>query len=471
MSVTESESLLAGGAAAVARAVACGDARASDLVEAALARIARLDPGLGAFSAVTAQRARAEAAAIDQQRARGAALPPLAGVPYAVKNLFDVRGAATLSGSRLLANEPPAATDAVAVQRLAEAGAVLVGMLTMDEFAYGFTTENSHYGPARNPHDPSRVAGGSSGGSAAAVGAALVPLSLGSDTNGSIRVPASFCGVFGLKPTYGRLSRRGSYPFVHSLDHVGPFGRTVADLALAYDAMQGPDPLDPACAQRPLEATAGALGERPLRVALLGGYFTDNAGAQARAAAERAAQALGGRATVSVPLAAAGRASAFIITAAEGGALHRAHLRDGYELMEPRSRDRLAAGAALPSAWYLQAQRVRALYRAQLLPLFSCYDVLIAPSAPLPAPPIGAETMTINGREIPARPNIGLLTQPISCIGLPVAAVPILLDEPLPMGVQLIGAPWREDLVLAAAAQLERAGVAGARLPARLAPQ
>ena len=160
-------------------------------------------------------------------------------------------GVVTLAGSKIDAERPPAAADARIVQRLVAAGAVPVGALNMDEYAYGFTTENTHYGPTRNPHDTARVAGGSSGGSAAAVAAGLVPLSLGSDTNGSIRVPASLCGIFGLKPTYGRLSRTGARPFVASLDHVGPFARSVADLAAAYDAMQGPDPDDPACAQTP----------------------------------------------------------------------------------------------------------------------------------------------------------------------------------------------------------------------------
>lgn len=168
-------------------------------------------------------------------------MPPLAGLPYAVKNLFDIEGITTLSGSKINRDLPAAREDAVLVQRLQSAGAILVGALNMDEYAYGFTTENTHYGPTRNPHDTTRIAGGSSGGSGAAVAARQVPLTLGSDTNGSIRVPASLCGIWGLKPTFGRLSRRGTYPFVHSLDHLGPLADSVECLALAYDAMQGPD--------------------------------------------------------------------------------------------------------------------------------------------------------------------------------------------------------------------------------------
>ena len=221
------------------------------------------DPDLNCFTAKTFERAEREAAAIDALYAEGKALPPLAGVPYAVKNLFDVEGLVTLAGAKINAGNAPAAADAKIVARMSRAGAVLVGALNMEELAYGFLTENHHYGITRNPRDPSRGAGGSSGGSAAAVGAGMLPITLGSDTSGSIRVPASLCGVFGLKPTYGRLPRSGTYPFVNSLDHVGPFANSVLGLALAYDAMQGPDPADPACAQRhPVhQGAAGGVGE------------------------------------------------------------------------------------------------------------------------------------------------------------------------------------------------------------------
>ncbi|MFM8899001.1 MAG: amidase family protein, partial [Burkholderiales bacterium] len=229
------------------RAVATGQCSAVDLCEAALLRVKATDDRVNAFTDKTVARALAQAQAIDQRRAQGDVLPPLAGLPYAVKNLFDIEGVVTLAGSKINRDLPPAREDAVLVARLNAAGAVLIGALNMDEYAYGFTTENSHHGPTRNPHDLSRIAGGSSGGSGAAVAAAQVPLTLGSDTNGSIRVPASLCGVWGLKPTFGRLSRRGTYPFVYSIDHLGPLADTVETLALSYDAMQGADDLDPAC--------------------------------------------------------------------------------------------------------------------------------------------------------------------------------------------------------------------------------
>ncbi|WP_287931643.1 AtzE family amidohydrolase, partial [Achromobacter sp.] len=349
--------------------------------------------------------------------------------------------------------------------RLREAGAVLVGALNMDEHAYGFTTENSHYGPCRNPHDATRIAGGSSGGSAAAVAGGLVPLTLGSDTNGSIRVPASLCGVFGLKPTFGRLPRSGSFPFVGSLDHLGPFAADSASLAAVYDALQGPDADDPACAQRAAEPALAALGaDRPLRVAVLGGYFDHWAGPEARRAVRLAAQALAAADTVELAGAEQARAAAFIITSAEGGALHRRRLITNYDDYEPYSRDRLVAGSLVPAAWAQQAQRIRHRVYREALSLFERYDVLIAPATPVPATPIGTTSLTLAGQTLPARASMGLLTQPISCIGLPVCAAPVWpgigADAHLPLGVQLIAAPWREADCLLAAQRLEQAGVA-----------
>ena len=228
-------------ALAIAAAVRAGKTRAHDVVAGALERIARRDATLNAFTSVLRDRALADADAIDHRLASGADAGPLAGVPFAAKNLFDIAGVTTLAGSKINADNAPATRDATAVARLRTAGAVLVGALNMDEYAYGFSTENTHYGPTRNPHDPSRIAGGSSGGSAAAVAAGLVPLSLGTDTNGSIRVPAALCGVFGLKPTFGRVSRAGVVPLAWSFDHVGPFARRVADLA-ARRSMRSPGP-------------------------------------------------------------------------------------------------------------------------------------------------------------------------------------------------------------------------------------
>jgi AtzE family amidohydrolase len=474
-----------------------GRRSAVDVLDETIARIEDRDAHINSFVDRTFDRARREAAAIDRRRASGDALPPLAGVPYAVKNLFDVQGVVTLSGGKVNASNPIASRDASLVRRMSDAGAVLVGTLNMDEHAYGFTTENTHFGATRNPHDPLRIAGGSSGGSAAAIAGGLVPLTLGSDTNGSIRVPASLCGTFGLKPTFGRLSRSGSFPFVASLDHVGPFAANVSDLAAVYDALQGVDPADVASAQRATDpvservAAGGALPSRS-RIAVLGGYFRDWATEPARNAVQRVAAALDATAVVELEGAERARAAAFVITAAEGGALHRLRLRLRYDEFEPLSRDRLVAGSLVPASWVIQAQRIRRSVYLEAMRLFDDYDLLLAPATPVQATPIGTEWITVNDRELPCRLSMGLLTQPISCIGLPVCAVPLwpetsgpplrrdehdraahpsradaFSDEALrrlPIGVQLIAAPWRENICLAAAKALEDAGIAQCRI-------
>jgi AtzE family amidohydrolase len=437
---------------------------ASAALEACIARIEATDGQVNAFTGKSYARARAEAAAIDSRRARGEALGPLAGVPYAVKNLFDIEGEVTLAGSRVNRGHTPASADAFLVQRMKAAGAVLVGSLNMDEYAYGFTTENTHYGPCHNPHDLTRIAGGSSGGSGAAVAAGQVPITLGSDTNGSIRVPSSLCGVWGLKPTFGRLSRRGSYPFVHSVDHLGPFADSVERLAATYDALQSPDPLDAGCHATQIEPVMPSLahGVGGLRIGLLGGYFHDNATAPAREVARAAARALDVIEIVEWPDPALARAAAFITSASEGGALHLDDLRTRADDFEPLSVDRFIAGALQPAAWYLRAQRFRRLYRDKVNALFQHWDVLIAPATPVAAPVIGTEWLDINGQRQPCRPSLGLLTQPISFAGCPVVAAPMWPSgtDGLPIGVQVIAAPWREDLALRAAMVLQQMGVA-----------
>jgi AtzE family amidohydrolase len=448
--------------------VRSGGASALEITDAILAHTLAGDAALNSFTALLAERARTEARAVDALRAGGAELPPLAGVPYAVKNLFDLQGVTTLAGAKLRMEDPPAQQDAVLVQRMQAAGAVLTGALNMDAYAYGFTTENTHFGVTRNPRDHRRVAGGSSGGSGAAVAAGFAYFSLASDTNGSIRVPSSFCGVFGLKPTFGRLTRRGSYPFVPSLDHLGPLARNVGDLALVYDALQGPDPADPACAGRGIEVVTPVLdaGIRGLRIGVLGGYFEQWADADARSAVARAAAALGAVDTVMLPEAHRARSAAFIITASESGAFYADELRRRPEDFEPLSRERLTAGAMLPAGWYVRAQRFRRWFQESARELFTRYDLLLAPATPCTATPIGAETMTLNGETLPVRPSIGLLTQPISFIGLPVAVAPLWTDGGMPIGVQLIAPPWREDLCLRAARALEQADVARAPVAA-----
>jgi AtzE family amidohydrolase len=455
-------------ATSIAADIRGGKRSAAALIAETFVDIKRRDGRYNSFVDLTETRALAQAQRIDLAVAARRDPGPLAGVPFAVKNLFDVAGLPTLAGSRINRDLPAASRDATLIERLEAAGAVLVGTLNMDEYAYGFSTENTHYGPTRNPHNVEHVAGGSSGGSAAAVAAGLVPLTLGSDTNGSIRVPSSFCGVWGLKPTYGRLSRGGSFPFAASLDHVGPFASSVADLAVAYDAMQGIDARDPACAPDRIEPVSSDLefGIDGLRIARATGYFDDNAEPAVVAQIRKAADALGATRTVEIPEAIRGRSAAFVITAAEGGQLHLPNLKTRVHDFDPVIVDRLLAGALLPAAWYLQAQRVRRWYWNKVMQLFQTVDVILAPATPRPAQRIGQETFTIRGQEMLARPNAGLLTQPISSIGLPVVAAPVGMIDGLPIGMQIIAAPWREDLCFRVARELEKRGAA-AFVPAK----
>ena len=454
-----------GNATAIAAAVRDGRLTARAATEAALARIAARDGTLGAFTDVTAGRALAKADAVDAARSAGHDPGPLAGVPFAVKNLFDLAGVTTRAGSKINRDNPPAGRDATLVERLELAGAVCVGALNMGEYAYDFTGENIHDGASRNPHDPTRMSGGSSGGSGTAVAAGLVPLALGSDTNGSIRVPASLCGLFGLKPTFGRLSRARTFPFVASLDHLGPLARSAADLALTYDAMQGPDPDDPAQVARLVEPVLAALarGTAGLRIAFAGGYFAERAEPEALAAVQRCAEALGATTHVELPEAHRARAAAYLITTTEGAALHLDRLRARPDDFDPAVRDRLLAGAMIPAAWVTRAHKFRRWFRDEVARLFQSVDIILAPATPCTAPLLGQTTMRLGGEKLNVRANLGIYTQPISFIGLPVAAVPVWSEGSMPIGVQVIGPAWREDLVLRVAADLESGGVCKAR--------
>ena len=278
--------------------------------------------------------------------------------------------------------------------------------------------------------------------------------------------------MFGLKPTYGRLPRNGTYPFVASLDHLGPFARSACHELWRSPVPRCSQPSTPPtwpASGAPSRPTVPTLvhGLRGLRIATLGGYFHANAGPEARAAVERVARALGELPVVELPEVARARAAAFVISNAEGAALHLDDLRRRAQDFEPLSRDRFLAGALLPAAWVLQAQRVRRWFALRAAELLRDVDVLIAPATPVVAPTIGSEWIEIDGRRLPARPSLGLLTQPISCIGLPVCAVPVWgVHASLPIGVQIIAAPWREDHALRVAHALEQAGIVHAPVAA-----
>jgi AtzE family amidohydrolase len=434
----------------IARAVKHRSTTARAVVESAFARITEADVQLGAFTRLFPERALARAAHIDAQIAAGREFGVLAGVPFAAKDLFDIAGIVTRAGAKVTEQDPPATCDADAVAALEAQGAILVGVTNMDEFAYGFVTVSAHFGTTRNPHDLTRIAGGSSGGSAAAVAADLVPLALGSDTNGSIRLPAALCGIFGIRPTLGRLSCRGAFPFVNSLDTIGPFARTAADLTAAYAA------LDPR-----FTPYAGELAG--LRIARLDGYFRAGSVPAAQRAVDEVCAAVATSDDVTLAEAARAREAAFIITAAEGGELHAARLRTRADEFDPATRDRLIAGALVPAAWYIRAQRFRSWFRAHINDTFAHVDVLLAPATPFAATPVDQKSITVDGAEIEIRPNFGVYTQPLSFAGLPIVTVPVIAPNALPLGVQLMGRPGSENLLLALAADLERRGVVGAQ--------
>ncbi|QJU56804.1 AtzE family amidohydrolase [Sphingomonas sp. AP4-R1] len=428
--------------AAIAADVRAGKRKAVDIAREALDRL-RADPCV-AVTRILSERALAEAEAVDATVAGGGDPGPLAGVPYGVKDLFDVAGLPTTAGNAARLEAEPATRDAEAIHRLHAAGAVLTATLNMDEFAYGFATINAHFGTTRNPHDPARLAGGSSGGSAAVVAGGLLPLALGSDTNGSIRIPAALCGVYGLKPTHEALPLEGVYPFVDSFDDIGPFAADIEGLRLATETLRG----------APLQAAM------PRSIALLGGWFASNLSPDMIAARARIAAHLGAG-EAELPAVDVARSSAFLITASEGGRFHAPMLADRALTYDPATRDRLIAGATLSSAIVADARRFRRWFAAQADALFAEWDVLIAPATPCAAPPIADPMIAVGGQRVPARAHLGIHTQPLSFIGLPSLVVPLRDCGALPLGLQLVGPPGGEARLFALAARLEADGLVG----------
>jgi aspartyl-tRNA(Asn)/glutamyl-tRNA(Gln) amidotransferase subunit A len=457
----------------LARMIATKAVSPVEVVRAHLDRIAALDPGLRAYITVCDDAALQAARAAETALMSGGAVGPLHGVPYALKDLYDTAGLRTTGGSRILADRVPG-KDATVTQRLTRAGAILLGKLNMVEFAYGPEGLNPHYGHARNPWDGGvhRMAGGSSSGSGVAVAAGLAPGSLGSDTGGSIRIPSSLCGITGLKPTYGRVSRAGVLPLAWSMDHVGPMTRTAADCALMLGAMAGYDPADASTSVLPVPDYAAALtGDlKGLRVGLLRGFFLEGATPEVRAAVEAAAATLARAGAVvdelSLEHMALVPAASTAIVAAEALAYHAEFLRTRAAEYDPDVARRLRLSAFVGGAHYVRAQQVRGLVRDAVDAALARRDVLLAPSTPLVAPALDERQTTLGDGPSDVRGALLRFTRPFNLSGHPACALPCgFTAGGLPIGMQLVGRPFDEATVLRAADGFQRLTDFHARRP------
>jgi len=437
----------------------------AELVRACLERIDRYDKTLGTFITLTADAATEEATRADARLAAGEDSGPLHGIPIALKDLFDTAGVRTTAGSRILADRVPA-EDAAAVARLRAAGCVLLGKLNLHEWAFGVTNQNPHFGPTVNPYDATRIPGGSSGGSAAALAAGFCYLAPGTDTGGSIRIPAALCGVAGLKPTYGRVSVRGVIPLAWTLDHAGPLARTTTDLALALNAMAGHDALDPLSVDTPTEDYTRDLekGARGLRALVPANHFFDDVDREVERAVREAIATLRslGATIEERPLPMVDRldfAQSMIIRA-DAAAYHSEDVRVrsadiGVDVLE-----RLRNGERVTGVQYAQARHERDLLRYAWTALLGEYDVILTPTTRVPAPPRSGEDAVAMAARLTAN------TSPFNLTGLPTVSVPCgFTSAGLPIGLQLAAGPWREALLLRAARAYERATKWHERLP------
>jgi aspartyl-tRNA(Asn)/glutamyl-tRNA(Gln) amidotransferase subunit A len=434
----------------------------SELVEESLRRIAALEPRINAFITVMEESARDAARRAGEELARGEDRGPLHGIPVAVKDVFSTRGTRTTAGSKLFDGYIPD-RDAAVVERLHAAGAVIVGKTNMHELAYGVTSTNPHFGPVRNPHDTERIPGGSSGGSAAAVAADMVFAALGSDTGGSIRIPASYCGVVGLKPSYGRVSRFGVLPLDFSLDHMGPITRTVRDAAVVLNAIAGYDPRDDSSSRRPVEnyvpkENASLAG---VRIGVPDASGFGRAGAEVAALVDAAAKLAAELGACIVPvrvpdvseLNAIGR----VILMAEASAVFASRLN------EPESFGAdvfalLQQGRLIPAADYVNAQRLRRLKREEFRAVWRDADLLLTPTTPVTAPKIGEKAVEIRGEMEDVRLASTRFVRGINVLGLPAISIPCGTDAAgLPAGMQIVAPEFAEAGLLRAAAAWEQA--------------
>jgi len=437
----------------------------AELTHKALECIDRLNPKLNAFLTVTAGSGEARALQADREMAAGQYLGPLHGIPVAVKDLFETRGVRTTAGSKIYENYVPA-QDAAVVEKLQAAGAVLVGKLHMHELAFGITSNNPHFGPVRNPWDPQRIPGGSSGGSGAAVAAEMVYAAMGSDTGGSIRVPASFCGTVGLKPTYGRVSRFGAIPLAFSLDHMGPLTGDVRDAAAVLNAIAGYDPRDPASSRHPVVDYVPEEGcsIRGVRIGFPENFFFERLDGEVESAVRGAiarAASLGATVeSVRLPDMAAMNAVGQIILLAEAAATLESQLehrdRFGDDVLALLDQGRL-----LPATAYLNAQRLRRKMQLEFRRVWSQVDCLMTPTTAITAPRIGESTVPVGGEQEDVRRAATRFVRAWNLLGLPALSMPCGLSSTgLPIGLQIVGPAFGEALVLRVGAALEDGGVA-----------
>lgn len=423
-----------------------------ELVEACIQRAEALDPELNAYFTRTFESAREEARVAGEEIARGKRRSPLHGIPFALKDLFETAGVRTTAGSHLRDSYVPA-EDAFVVTLLRRAGAVFLGKLNMHEWALGATNVNSHYPSPRNPWDPERITGGSSGGSALAIATGMALGTLGSDTGGSIRIPAALCGVTGLKPTYGRVSLRGVVPLSWTLDHAGPIARTALDCALILQEAACFDPLDPSSADEPVPDYRAALTPRlgDVTIGVPANFFFDETAVQAEVAAavQEGIRALERRGAavreVEVPLIAeAARANGTILLA-DAAAYHEANIRDHADAIDGTVLARLRNGAEISALAYARARRTQAEFKAALRSLFGEVDLLVMPTTPDVAPRFP------NGDSPMASVALTRNTGPFNIAGLPALSVPCgFSSEGLPIGMMIVGRWWEEALVLRA---------------------
>jgi len=435
-----------------------------ELTTAALARIDRHNPSLKAFITVTPEQALEQARQADSERAAGQDRGPLHGIPVAVKDLFFTRGVRTTAGSKVYENFVPDYNAAV-VDKLLSAGAVTLGKLNMHEMAYGITSANPHYGAVANPWNAAHSPGGSSGGSGTAVAVGMVYAAMGSDTGGSIRIPASFCGVVGLKPTYGRVSRYGALPLGYSLDHMGPIAGTVRDAAVILNAIAGYDHRDPTSSRRPLVdfVPEEGVSVRGLRIGFPQNFFFECLDPEVESAVRGAiarAESMGAQVKpVMVPDIAALNAVSRMILLAEASAVAEPFL-GRQDQFGPDVLALFNQGRLIPATDYVNAQRLRRKLREEFNRLWTDVDCLVTPTTPNTAPRIGETTVRLAGRDEDVRLAATRLVRGINALGLPAVSLPCGLGpDGLPIGLQIIGPAFDEAVILRIAAALEDGGV------------